>query len=223
MPRSHRADIGGLAYHVLNRANSRTKIFRVDQDYAAFEKVLRQGSKRVGMRILAYCLMPNHWHLVLLPRKNGDLSKFMAWISMTHAARWHKSRGDVGTGHLYQGRYKSSIIQADRHFLAVARYVEGNARRADLVKQAEKWRWGSLWRRINEEPMQGVYEDWPVHRPRDWAKVVNSLHTTKDLKEMRESILKGRPCGEKAWQIETAKRYGLLASIHPRGRPRNNP
>jgi len=218
MPRSHRADIGGLVYHVLNRANARTKIFRSDQDYSAFEKVLRQGSKRIGMRILSYCLMPNHWHLVLWPKKNGDLSRFMAWVSMTHAQRWHKSRGDVGTGHLYQGRYKSSIIQTDRHFLAVARYVEGNALRADLVKQAEKWRWGSLWRRANEQSMTGVFNKWPVNRPRNWIKVVNSVHTSSELKEMRESILKGRPCGDRTWQLETASRYGLLSSLHSRGR-----
>ena len=207
---------------MLNRANARTKIFGVDQDYLAFEKILRQGSKRVGMRILAYCLMPNHWHLVLWPRNNGDLSRFMAWVSMTHAARWHKSRGDVGTGHLYQGRYKSSIIQADRHFLAVVRYVEGNALRGSLVNKAEKWRWGSLWRRTNLVPMSGVYDVWPVNRTRNWAKVVNTVHTTSELKKMRESILKGRPCGDKSWQLKTASRYGLLSSIHPRGRPARN-
>ena len=107
MGRAKRADDGGMVFHVLNRANARSTIFEKPEDYAAFERVLGEALDRVEMRVLAYCLMPNHWHLVLWPRRDGDLSKFMGWLALTHTQRWHALHRTTGTGHLYQGRFKS--------------------------------------------------------------------------------------------------------------------
>jgi putative transposase len=81
--------------------------------------------------------MPNHWHLVLWPRKKGELSEFMRWLTVTHTQRWHASHRTSGTGPLYQGRFKSFPIEDDDHLLAVVRYVERNALRAKLVARAE--------------------------------------------------------------------------------------
>ncbi|MCX7423960.1 MAG: transposase, partial [Planctomycetia bacterium] len=136
-----------MVFHVLNRANARATIFEKPEDYAAFERVLQEALDRVEMRVLAYCLMPNHWHLVLWPRLDGDLSKFMGWLTLTHTQRWHAHHRTVGTGHLYQGRYKSFPVQDDEHFLTVCRYVERNGLRANLAPRAEEWRWSSLWHR----------------------------------------------------------------------------
>src|SRR6266850_1096513 len=97
------------------------------------------------MRVLAYCVMPNHWHLVLWPRADGDFSHYVGWLTLTHTQRWHAYQHTVGTGHLYQGRFKSFPVQTDEHVLTVCRYVERNPVRAGLVPQAEHWRWGSLW------------------------------------------------------------------------------
>jgi putative transposase len=135
-----------MVFHVLNRANARDQIFHADDDYLAFERVLSEASERVSMRILGYAIMPNHWHLVLWPRADGDLGNFMQRLTTTHVRRWHLNRQTVGTGHLYQGTYKSFPIEADEHLLAVFRYVERNALRAKLVDRAEQWRWSSLWR-----------------------------------------------------------------------------
>ena len=99
-------------------------------DYQQFEQVLHEARLRTGMRILAYCLMPNHWHLVLWPAADGTLSRFMTWLTLTHTQRWHASRSSAGAGHLYQGRYKSFLVQADEHLVSVCRYVERNPRRA---------------------------------------------------------------------------------------------
>ena len=147
MPRPRRAAEGGLIYHALNRANGRSTVFETDDDYAAFERVMAQAVARQGMRLLADCLMPNHFHLLLWPRADGDLSAFMRWLTLTHTQRWHAHRSSAGTGHLYQGRFKSFVVQSDEHFLTVCRYVERNALRANLVERAEDWRWGSLWAR----------------------------------------------------------------------------
>jgi len=111
MPRRLRVSSGGFAYHVLNRAVARERIFRTARDYEAFERVLREAKERLPMRLLAWCVMPNHWHLVLWPRGDGDLSEFMRWLSVTHTQRWHAAHHTSGTGPLYQGRFKSFPIQ----------------------------------------------------------------------------------------------------------------
>jgi putative transposase len=145
MGRPHRAAEGGFVYHVLNRANARLSIFDDDGDYEAFERVLLQAVERTETRLLAYCLMPNHWHLVVWPWEDGELSRFVGWLTLTHTQRWHAHRHSAGCGHVYQGRFKSFPIQQDEHLYSVGRYVERNALRANLVR-AEQWRWGSLFR-----------------------------------------------------------------------------
>ncbi len=132
MGRPHRAAEGGYVYHLLNRANARMTIFEDSGDYEAFEEVLREAVARSKIRLLAYCLMPNHWHLVVWPKKDGELSQFAGWLTLTHTQRWHAHRGSTGSGHVYQGRFKSFPIQEDEHFYMVARYVERNALRANL-------------------------------------------------------------------------------------------
>jgi REP element-mobilizing transposase RayT len=131
---------------VLNRANARLPLFQKDGDYAAFEQVLTEARQLYDVPVLAYCLMPNHWHLVLWPRADRDLSRFVGWLTLTHTQRWHAHYHTVGCGHAYQGRFKSFPVQEDDYFLTVCRYVERNALRAGLVPRAEAWRWGSLWR-----------------------------------------------------------------------------
>ena len=136
---------------MLNRRVGRMCIFDKDDDYAAFLQVLDEAAQRTPMPLFSYCLMPNHWHLVLRPRKDGDLSRYMQWLTTTHMRRWHAYRGTRGTGPLYQGRYKSFPVQNDRHFLTVCRYVERNPLRARLVRRAENWRWSSLALRLKKK------------------------------------------------------------------------
>ena len=90
MGRPLRITAGGLVYHVLNRANARMRIFDKGQDYEAFERILDEAVEHVKMRLLAYCVMPNHWHLVVWPRRDGDLSAFVGWLTLTHTQRWCK-------------------------------------------------------------------------------------------------------------------------------------
>ena len=131
MGRPLRAAEGGIVYHVMNRANGRLTIFDDESDYDAFLRVVAQAVAREEMRLLAYCVMPNHFHLMLWPKAEGDLSWFMRWLTLTHTQRWHAHHDSVGTGHLYQGRFKSFPIESDEHFLVACRYVERNAVRPD--------------------------------------------------------------------------------------------
>jgi putative transposase len=128
----------------------RAPLFGEPGDYEAFLRVLAEAQAEQPMRVLAYCLMPNHWHLVLWPEKDRELSRFAGWLTLAHTQRWHAFGGTVGSGHVYQGRFKSFPVEADAHVLMVCRYVKRNALRAGLVARAEDWPLGqplaaSLW------------------------------------------------------------------------------
>jgi len=223
MPRRPRLAVGDLAYHVLNRRVGRLPLFEKPGDYAAFETILGEAAVRTRIRLAAYCLMPNHWHLLLWPRHDGELSEVLRWISVTHTQRWHAHRKTAGTGPVYQGRFKSFPVQTDEHFLTVVRYVERNAIRAKLVSRAEDWRWGSLWRRTQGDPELSAWlSDWPIERPRDWVARVNRPQTALELESLRLSVQRGRPFGEEAWVGRMTKRFGLESTVRPRGRPRGS-
>ena len=208
-----------MIYHVLNRANGRMRLFHKDEDFAAFEKVLAQGLDRYPVDLLTYCLMDNHWHLVLRPLSDQSLSDLMRWIGVTHVRRHHEHYHTSGGGHLYQGRFKSFAVQEDGHFLRVCRYVEANASRAGAVARAEDWPWGGLAARVRglEKPFE--LSEWPVERPARWSASVNQPIGDDDLALLRKCLARGRPFGEAVWVKQTAKRLGLESSLRDPGRP----
>ena len=222
MPRTARVAPGGMLFHVLNRGNARDQIFHKDADFQAFEKVMTETMEQIPMRIVAYCLMPHHWHLVLWPKHDGDLGRFMQRLTTTHVRRWHLHRRTVGSGHLYQGTYKSFPIECDEHLYTVLRYVERNPVRPTLADRAEEWRWSSLWRWLHptdtlEKPPLCL---WPIERPADWVARVNRALTKRELDAVRVSVIRGRPFGGETWQERAAKRLGLGSTFHNRGRPK---
>jgi putative transposase len=208
----------------MNRTWGKIELFADEGDYAAFERVLAAALQREpGMRLCSYCLMPNHFHLVLWPKDDGILSRFMQWMTMTHTQRWHAHRGTGGRGHLYQSRFKSFPIQQDEHFLSVGRYVERNALRANLVQRAEDWRWCSLQVRQNGyRPMIDHLAAWPVDVPRKWTEIVNEPQDENELAALRLSRDRGRPFGSPAWTAASAKRLGITSSMRPAGRPKKS-
>ena len=222
MGRPHRVALGGYVYHLLNRAKGRLPIFQKEPDYAAFEGILGEALEHVpGMRLLAYCLLPNHWHLVVWPRRDGELSDFGHWLTLTHTQRWHAHYQDVGTGHLYQGRFKSFPVAQDEHFLQLCRYVERNALRAGLVQRAEAWRWCSLARRrLGPRPGPELLSAWPLPLPAAWLREVNRPQTEAELEALRRCVQRGQPYGEEGWAKRVAGRLGLESTLRPRGRPR---
>lgn len=220
MGRPPRADDGGLVYHVLNRANARMKIFRRDEDYQAFEAVLQEAVERTETRLLAYCVMPNHWHMAVWPRENGELSRFVGWLTLTHTQRWHAHRGTTGSGHVYQGRFKSFPVQGDAHFYSVCRYVERNALRAKLVGRAEDWRRGSLYRWTQGTAQEkSLLSAWPMARRPGWVDYVNTPQNEAELTALRRSVQRARPFGDADWIDDTARQLGLESTLRPRGRP----
>ncbi len=135
MPRIARVAPGGFVYHVLNRANGRLRLFKKEADFLAFQDVLLQAHERHSIRILAWCMMSNHWHFVVWPKRDGELSRFFGYLGLTHAARWQAAHDAVGMGHVYQARFKNFMVQEDGHLLTVLRYVERNPlRRSSQVR-----------------------------------------------------------------------------------------
>jgi putative transposase len=211
---------GGIVYHVLNRANGRLKIFRNRSDFEGFERVLAEGVERVGMRLCGYCIMSNHWHLVLWPREDGDVSEFMRWTTLTHTQRWHAAHGTAGIGHLYQGRFKSFPVQSNEHYLTVLRYVESNPLRAGLVKNSCDWKFGSLAARNGEEKGGLRISSGPVKLPDRWNELANVLPGESVDAALGNCIRRGCPYGNDRWTRETARKLGLEITLRARGRPR---
>lgn len=209
-------------YHLLNRRVMRMRLFEKDADYEAFEGVLGGSLGRPDApRLLSYCLMPNHWHLVVQARERTDLSRWMQWVTVTHTHRWHSHYDSAGEGPLYQGRFKSFPVEQETHFLVLCRYVEANALRAGLVERAEAWRWGSLWvRRHREAEMHRRLSEWPVERPRNWLAEVNRPQGKEGLEQVRQAVARGVPLGGEGWRTRIARRLGLDLTLRPRGRPR---
>src|SRR5262245_52738271 len=171
----------------MNRSAKRLRLFENDGDYQTFLACLIGGLDRVPIRLLAYCIMPNHFHLVVWPAEPGEISRFMHVVTATHGRRWHRARGSEGTGCVYQGRYRAVVVRSDVQFHAVCRYVESNALRARLVTRAEDWPWSSLYQRCKNYypvPLQA----WPIPQPSNWIELVNRPIADQDTKTLRASI-----------------------------------
>ena len=205
-----------MCYHVLNRGNARAEVFHKSGDYEAFLDTVAEAALRVPIGVLAYCLMPNHFHLVARPTGDGDLSRWMQWLMTTHVRRYlshyHHS------GHVWQGRFKSFPIQDDGHLLTVLRYVERNPLRAGLVPKAEDWPWSSLYPDASRRTLR-IASDLGL-RPSDWIERVNTAMTETEEAAIRESIRCGTPLGSESWILQTAQRLDLGYTLRPRGRPR---
>jgi putative transposase len=225
MPRKPRNSLGGVVYHVLNRGNGRRRVFFNDKDYLAFLLALAEACRAVpGVRVLAWCVLPNHWHLVLWPRRDGELSAFVRRLTQTHAQRHRRAHDAVGYGALYQGRYKSFPVQPDdEHFLMLCRYVERNALRARLCRRAAEWRWGSAWAREHgDEELRALLAEWPVERPRHWERVLDEPQPGEQ-ERVRQSVDRGSPLGDPTWAQRAAARMGLQHTLRRVGRPRKHP
>jgi putative transposase len=224
MPRVARKAPGGIVYHCLNRGNNRQAIFHKHGDARAFLELIAEAKARVPMRVLAYCLMSNHWHVALWPHDggDGDLSAFMAWLGNAHVRRYRRHYHNDGHGHLYQGRFKSFPVEPEEwNFLLVMRYVEANALRAGLVARAEEWKWSSLSHRLRGDPY-GLLDPWPFDAPAaaDWVEIVNRPIGDDQLTRLRTSSMRGSPMGAGEWVLRVADALGLRHTLRSRGRPR---
>lgn len=217
MPRIERGVVEGCIYHVLNRGNGKQVVFHKDRDYWSFVDLLREAKKKYPVNLYAYCLMPNHFHLVLAPVRADELSRLMQWLMTSHVRRYHQHYGS--SGHVWQGRFKSFVVQEDSHLLNVLRYVEGNPVRAALVESAKDWTWSSHEERTGRIGRL-LLDDPPLTLPANWNRYVDEPLNDHELERLRRSVVRQSPYGTPAWQAETAEKFGLESTLRPRGRPR---
>jgi len=219
MPRTARAVVGGMCYHVLNRGNNRAEIFHCAADYARFLALMDEAQEQVQLDLLGACLMPNHFHFVVRPKRDAELGEWMHWLMTTHVRRYHRQHRS--SGRIWQGRFKAFPVQDDHHLLTVLRYVERNALTADLVDRAEHWPWGSLhWRMQQSAPNRLTVS--PVPLPTNWMEWVNEPLTDRELDHLRGCVNRQRPFGAASWVELTAHALGLTSSLRGVGRPRRN-
>lgn len=217
MARPLRFTPAGYCYHVLNRGNGRQRVFKKKADFLAFRALFDEAHERLPMRLVAWCLMPNHFHLVLWPRGDGDVSRWMQWLLSTHVRRYHEQYRT--SGHVWQGRFKTFPIQENEHLLTVLRYVERNPLRAGLVSNLVDWPHSSLPQRLQQQKPPW-YSEGPVSRGRDWIEHVQQPLTEAELLSLRHSAQRGAPYGNPRWQAKTVAALGLESTLRSRGRPR---
>jgi putative transposase len=225
MPRPLRPINDGLIYHVINRGNNRQDVFHKPADFQAFLTALADLKERMPFELYGYCLLNNHFHLLLRP-KGPTISRIMQSLLVSHTQRYH--RHYRSGGHVWQGRFKSPVIQNDEHLLTVLRYIEANPLRAALVMRAEEYPWSSYRAHGLGEADELIdrlitYDELsprPSERARKWAEKVHRPLDKAVLDAIRRSNATGLPYGDEAWTKRLAKRLELDLTIRPRGRPR---
>ena len=187
MARQSRIDTAGNYYHCMNRANARLKIHFKKKDYLLFLKTLKEAQEIFEMDILAFSIMPNHFHLVIYTKMDGEMGRFMRWLTLTHTQRWHRMNKTIGTGHLYQGRYKSVLIKDQIQLATVIRYTERNPLTANLASNVLAWKYSSLY-----QIYQGVKKKYKIklalnhfERSNDYLK-----NLIKPLTEKEDGVMK---------------------------------
>jgi len=224
MGRPPRISLGGYVYHVVCRGLQPKGIFRSNDDYEEFVTVLAEAVERFEPRVLSYCALPKHWHLVLTPRRDGDLSKLIAWMTVTHSARWHTHPRRASTGGLYERRFRSFPVQDDASLLEVMRFIESHPKRSGFCDSVLEWKWSSAARRSiaagTDKPMDTIVSSPPLALPSDWPCMLDEELPNEILSKVIRSIQRGCPYGDDAWIVRTAKKMALESTIRPRGRPK---
>lgn len=220
MPRHARIDIAGEIYHVINRANAKSWIFESSGDRTAVIESMGETLQKVPIDIFAFCIMSNHWHFAVRPRADGDMGKFFGKFTQKVTQRWHKFHQTVGSGHLFQGRFKTFLVQTDPYFIQLMKYIEANPLRAGLVSKAEDWAWCSLsLRQENIELANTILTPWPIDIPAGYIDMVNQPMPKVFLEQVRGSVMRGRPFGDNRWVEEKISEYGLEHTIRQPFRP----
>jgi putative transposase len=217
MPRIVRGLADNIVYHVINRGNGRQEVFHKDKDYEAFMKLIAEAKERYTIKLYGYCLMPNHYHMTVKPEKGEELSKWMQWLMTSHVRRYHRHYGS--SGHVWQGRYKSFMIQEDSHLLMAMRYIEGNAVRAKLVQSATEWRWSSHEETLGKKG-RTLTDAVPIELPGEWTRYVDEPLTERELDRLRMSVNRQAPFGDTTWQMKICKEFGLGSTMKKIGRPK---
>jgi putative transposase len=226
MGRPPRLIADGLVYHALNRGNNRAPVFFEAADYQLFLQALGQTKERYPFRLYAFCLMGNHFHLVLEPQDGQSISRILQSLTVAHT--WHYHRALASSGHVWQGRFKSPVIESDEHLLTVMRYVESNPLRAGMVTDLAAYPWssylvhglGKVMDLVDEAPVWATLAKGEPKRHAYWRQWVHTPLTARELQAIRRAVTTGRPYGSSGWIDRMGRQLGINLNPRSRGRPR---
>jgi len=229
MARPPRIIIPNFLYHVLNRGNNKEKVFFEDEDYYLYLKEVKKYKEKFGLKIYHYCLMPNHEHFLVEPFQKQSLPKFMHGVTLVHTQYMNKKYGRMG--HVWQGRYKSPLVEKEDYMIQCGYYIEDNPRRAGLVKRLlEDWPWSSyhFYAYWKEDPIVDVDPYYlglgtaPEERQENYRKFIIGVQDEKWLKNIREKLDQGILGSEKFIEEIKEKFKIKLIRVGERGRPPKN-
>lgn len=215
MPKFQRLVVEGLPHHVTQRGVRRQRTFFDDGDYRAYLDITRKQLAESQLSILAYCLMPNHVHFVVVPGTRHELSRFFCEVHRRYARRTNRLHN--WNGHLWQQRF-FSVVMDEQHCAAAMRYVELNPVRARLVQQAADWLWSSARANL------GTSDDNLVDTARtraivsNWDEYLADRPTDAELDNIRRQTRIGRPDGDKSFIERLERRTGRRVRRKKRGR-----
>jgi len=223
MPRLARNVFSGIPHHVTQRGNRREDVFFSDEDRQIYLTWLKEYSQKHSLEVLAYCLMTNHVHLVVVPKTEKSLQEVLKPLHMRYAQRINRKKG--WKGHLWQGRFFSSPLD-EAYLWAAIRYVERNPVRAKILKKAEKYPWSSAAAHCGiktDEVLTSNTTWWKKFAQiEDWAAWLAEGEEPDKLLVLRRNIDKGLPSGSERFIKKLEALSGKKLRFRPQGRPNNN-
>jgi putative transposase len=215
MARLARVVVPGVAHHVTQRGNRRQPTFFQDDDYAAYLALLGEWCGRYGVEVWAYCLMPNHVHLIVVPDSEDGLRRGLGEAHRRYTRRINFREG--WRGHLWQGRFASFAME-ERYLLRAARYVELNPVRAKLCRVPWRWRWSSAAAHVAGQEDALVRAAPLLERVKDWREYLLEPREAKEEELWRQHERTGRPLGESVFLDRVERRLGRVVRPAQRGR-----
>jgi len=223
MPRFPRPVFAGIPHHVTQRGNRQERVFFRDSDRIAYLKGLRKYAVRYGVRVLAYCLMDNHVHVVVVPASPQALEQVFRPLHTKYAQRVNRFKS--WKGHLWQGRFFSSPLD-DAYLWAAVRYVERNPVRAGIVAKAEDYPWSSAQAHCgirSDSVLDGDSRWLSGFDVGDWSAWLAGDDDPAKLDVLRQHADRGLPCGQEDFVTELERQAGQPLRSRPRGRPKAPP
>ena len=227
MARLPRLTLAGYPHHVILRGNNRQAIFKDSADMQRLLDLLQTHAKEQGVKVHAYVLMSNHLHLLLTPLQNDSLPKMMQAVGRSYVLYFNKRHGRSGT--LWEGRYRSSLIQTERYFLACMAYIDLNPVRAGMVAHAADYGWSSHGHYIGRQneawltphPLYWDMGNTPFAREAAYAAMVQAGVNQEQQQALTFSALSGWALGEKSFvqglQKQTTRRVNRAKAGRPLG------
>lgn len=220
--------VPGYPHHIIQRGNNRQRIFLKEQDYEFYIDCLLKAKEQTRCRIYAYCLMPNHVHVLVVPSDPQGISRLIQSVGRRYVQYFNRRNSRTGT--LWEGRFRSSLVEADRYLTACCRYIELNPVRAGIVSHPAEYRWssylfhaegkkGSL---VDEDPWYLGLGNAPLQRQKSYRLFVAAESPGHELSWIRTNIQRGGITAGQSFIQRLARRLGSQLELRPRGRPKKD-